>query len=149
VALLGGGFGSTGYRDAFRLPAVRASVAEARQRVVAQLLEWGVGGETRDSAELVVSELVTNAVCHTNSETIDCELRLTGGRLHVEVADEGYTATEPRPGTGNVDGEGGRGLLLVEALSEEWGVRSRITGQGHAVWAALPNWPTAGRSGRY
>ncbi|MET8676578.1 ATP-binding protein [Streptomyces sp. NPDC004647] len=126
-----------GRRDAFQFPALRTSVAEARRRVLEQLYEWGVGRECRDSAELVVSELVTNAVCHTDSEKIGCELRFIGARLRVEVADQGCAATAPHPGSGDLDGEGGRGLLLVDALSHAWGVRPAEGGRGHVVWAEL------------
>jgi anti-sigma regulatory factor (Ser/Thr protein kinase) len=94
----------------------------------------------------VVSELFTNAVRHTDSEEIGCELRLVGGRLRLEVADEGCAATEPHPGSGDLDGEGGRGLLLVDALSETWGVSPNGNGRGHVVWAELKVQPApAGR----
>nr|WP_240483694.1 ATP-binding protein [Streptomyces pathocidini] len=106
----------------FRLPALRTSAAEARRRVLALLSEWGADGETRDNTELVVSELVTNAVCHTDSESIACELRLSGALLRLRVT----------------DGEGGRGLLLVEALSHAWGTASAPEGPGHTVWVELP-----------
>ncbi|MGP4003791.1 ATP-binding protein [Streptomyces sp. 8N706] len=124
-------------QDAFQLPALRTSVAEARRRTLERLRAWGADQECRDSAELIVSELVTNAVRHTDSEKIGCELRVLGARLRVEVTDEGCTATEPHPGSGDVDGESGRGLLLVDALSEEWGVRPGENGRGHVVWAEL------------
>jgi serine/threonine-protein kinase RsbW len=124
-------------RTAFQLPALRASVAEARRRVLARLSEWGADQGTRDGAELVVSELVTNVVCHTESKTVGCELRLTGARLLVEVADEGWAATAPHPGPGDLEGESGRGLLLVDALSESWGARPAAGGRGHVVWAEL------------
>ncbi|MEV6315443.1 ATP-binding protein [Streptomyces sp. NPDC051776] len=127
-------------RNAFELPALRTSVAEARRQVVTLLHDWGADGETAEGAELVVSELVTNAICHTDSDTIGCELRVTGALLRVDVADEGWSTTAPlaHPGPVDLDGEGGRGLLLVDALSETWGVLAAVGGHGHVVWAELP-----------
>ncbi|MGP3951598.1 ATP-binding protein [Streptomyces sp. 7N604] len=132
-------------RNAFQLPALRTSAAEARRRVLAQLREWGANGETLDGAELVISELFTNAVCHTDSDTIGCELQLVGALLTVEVVDEGWASTAPHPGPGDLDGEGGRGLLLVDALSEAWGVRPAAGGCGHVVWAELRYGPANDR----
>lgn len=127
-------------RDAFHLPAIGASVAEARRRVLARLTEWDIGALVRDNAQLVVSELFTNAVRHTESDKVDCELRVTGLRLRLEVTDQGGGTRPRRQGAGGVtdsDGESGRGLLLVSALAEEWGVRPRESGAGHMVWAEL------------
>ncbi|MEU6085065.1 ATP-binding protein [Streptomyces sp. NPDC047108] len=132
-------------RNAFELPALRTSVAEARRQVVTLLHDWGADQETADGAELVVSELVTNAICHTDSDTIGCELRVAGALLRVEVADEGWASTAPlaHPGPVDLDGEGGRGLLLVDALSRTWGVLATTNGHGHVVWAELPYAPGA------
>ncbi|MER5974472.1 ATP-binding protein [Streptomyces sp. NPDC002055] len=132
-----GGTLAEGRQDAFQLPALRTSVAEARRRVLERLSAWGVDDESRCSMELVVSELVTNVVRHTDSEKLGCELRSDGRRLRLEVTDEGCAATEPHPGSGDVDGESGRGLLLVDALSRTWGVHPGTSGRGHVVWAEL------------
>ncbi|MFG2193748.1 ATP-binding protein [Streptomyces sp. NPDC048639] len=127
-------------RNAFELPALRTSVAEARRHVVTLLHDWGADGETAEGVELVISELVTNAICHTDSDTIGCRLLMNGGLLRVEVADEGWASTAPltHPGPVDLDGEGGRGLLLVDALSRTWGVLTAANGHGHVVWAELP-----------
>lgn len=52
--------------DVFRLPALSTSVGEARRHVVRRLRSWGIDQDTLDSAELIVSELFTNAVRHTS-----------------------------------------------------------------------------------
>lgn len=129
-------------RDAFHLPARDTSVAEARRRVLDRLREWGVGEDSCGNAQLLVSELFTNAVRHTDSEKVSCELWVIGVRLRLEVTDEGggrplrpYTRTVE---TVDADGESGRGLLLVSVLADEWGVRPDDRAQGHAVWAELP-----------
>ena len=125
-------------QDAFRLPALSTSVAEARRHVVLRLRSWGVDQDTRDSAELVVSELFTNAVRHTSSDEVRCSLQLMGTRLRLEVADQGCARTVPQARSSvSVDQEGGRGLMLVEALSQAWGVRPHTGGTGRAVWAYL------------
>ncbi|WP_256462773.1 ATP-binding protein [Streptomyces sp. ICN903] len=137
-------------RDAFRLPATGTSVAEARRRVLARLTEWDFGTVIRDDAQLVVSELFTNAVRHTDSEKVDCELRVTGVRLRLAVTDQGFGPARHTggpaglcPETGRAEGENGRGLLLVSALAEAWGVRPGAGGRGHTVWAELGFSPSA------
>ncbi|WP_234427000.1 ATP-binding protein [Streptomyces niger] len=123
--------------DAFQLPALRTSVPEARRRVTAALREWGAVEQVRDDAELVVSELFTNAVRHTDSEQVHCELTLDGARLRVAVTDQGHSDSRPRAQPRSTDRECGRGLLLVGALSEDWGERPADTGRGRVVWADL------------
>lgn len=125
--------------EVFSLPAAPASVGVAR-RIVGDLLSgWGVGREAYDNAVLVTSELVTNALAHTASERIVCRLRITRGKLHLEVEDQKRGWTLParrRPGP---EEQGGRGLLLVGALSTDWGVRDTADGSGRIVWAVLPS----------
>ncbi|GAB3115384.1 hypothetical protein GCM10027160_22650 [Streptomyces calidiresistens] len=126
-----------GTRHRFRLPAVGSAAAEARRLVRRQLTEWHTSGETRDNAQLIVSELVTNALRHTGGHFIGCELRLLGGALRVAVSGEGCGPTRA-PELPDDDDEGGRGLVLVVALSSSWGVRPGESGYGHVVWADLP-----------
>lgn len=92
---------------------------------------WGLTG-LADNAELMVGELVTNAVRHAHSRRI--ELRLVrGDTLLCEVEDDDQTLPILL-GVGPGD-EFGRGLRLVSALSREWGA-SR-TGAGKTVWFEL------------
>jgi anti-sigma regulatory factor (Ser/Thr protein kinase) len=105
---------------------------------------WAYGTPVHDAVELVVAELAANAVTHGRVPGRDAELRLSRepeGRVRVEVSD---TRGERRPRTGPVgertDGEadGGRGLLLVAALSVDWGVCERTGGApGKTVWAVI------------
>ncbi|AXK31943.1 ATP-binding protein [Streptomyces armeniacus] len=127
-------------RDAFHLPAIDTSVAEARRRVLERLREWGVTEDSCGNAQLLVSELFTNAVRHTDSEKVSCELWVIGVRLRLEVTDEGGgrpLSPYAVPGV-DTDGESGRGLLLVSVLADEWGIRPDERARGHAVWAELP-----------
>lgn len=133
-----GGFVAERPQDAFHLPARRTSVAEARRRVRALLHEWGADQQVRDDVELVVSELFTNAVRHSDSERVGCELALFGTYVRITVTDEGACgAAAPHVQPRSVDKECGRGLFLVGALSESWGTRPGDAG-GQAVWAELP-----------
>jgi hypothetical protein len=106
-----------------------------------RLAHWQVCPDTRDSAELVVSELVTNAIVHTASEHVVCELHDSEETELVRIAvhDEGC-APGAAPGEGHQarhrsEEERGRGLLLVEALCRAWGAHE--AGPGLLVWAEL------------
>ncbi|NJQ16384.1 ATP-binding protein [Streptomyces bohaiensis] len=124
-------------RTRFLLPAVDTAVSDARKRTRSQLCEWRTPQETSDTAQLIVSELVTNALRHTASRSVGCELRVSGTLLRVAVIGEG---AGPRrgPAVATDEDEGGRGLLLVVALSLGWGVRPTDAGRCHVVWADLP-----------
>lgn len=123
-------------RFAFELPARAESVARARHLVVDRLALWGLAGDVRDTAELVVSELFTNAVVHTASGRVVCELRDRGAHVRIAVHDEGCRVTGPRLRTAERE-ECGRGLLLVDAMSSAWGSHDSRHGAGRVVWAEL------------
>ncbi|WP_307795418.1 ATP-binding protein [Actinacidiphila acididurans] len=131
------GVGDPCRRDEFRLPALSASVADARGRVRARLGEWGVDPELRDDAGLVVTELFTNAVRHTDSEKITCVVHDSGTVVRLEVTDQGRGTGVPVPCAAEADEEGGRGLLLVSVLSVAWGSDPADDGTGRVVWAEL------------
>ncbi|SEO85080.1 Anti-sigma regulatory factor (Ser/Thr protein kinase) [Actinacidiphila rubida] len=131
------GVGDPCRRDVFRLPALSASVADARGRVRARLAEWGLDAELRDDAGLVVTELFTNAVRHTRSEKITCTVQDTGSVIRLEVTDQGRGTSVPLPCDAQEDEEGGRGLLLVSLLSVAWGSDPAESGPGRMVWAEL------------
>lgn len=106
-------------------------VAEAR-RFVASCLS-GRLGELRENAELVTSELVTNVLVHTNSR-VTVHVISTGDCLHVEVHDD--CAVLPAGGILDRTASCGRGLVLVEQLTQRWGV-TRVPGAGKSVWFEL------------
>ncbi|MEV6652057.1 ATP-binding protein [Streptomyces sp. NPDC051219] len=120
----------------FELPARGESVAVARHRLREWLLGRQIGADTRDTAALIVSELVTNAVVHTASDRIGCELTDSAGRLRIAVQDQGVVPTGPRLRRVAPE-EGGRGLLLVDALCSAWGAHQDGSGPGPVVWAEL------------
>ncbi len=84
------------------------------------------------TAELLVSELVTNAVCHARTG-VELTVTVDDHRLCVEVHDEGGEpeVAHPAPTT-----TGGRGLMIVERLAEQWGWAE--TGGDKTVWFELP-----------
>jgi two-component sensor histidine kinase len=108
-------------------------VAAAR-RLTRDLLTggWGEPAALADVAELVVSELVTNAVRY-GAGAVTLQLSRHHDGVVVEVGDEG--AGTPRRRRSGADDEGGRGLLLVGALAAGWGVRQ--AGAGKVVWCRL------------
>ncbi|RLL67122.1 ATP-binding protein [Streptomyces sp. Z26] len=111
----------------------RRSVPAARAFTRRALLDWG-GTARADDVLLCVSELATNALLHGVPSGRGYRLHLwlnTDRGLRIEVHDSGNG--HPRARTGpNEDGENGRGLLLVEALSDKWGVGTRRPGK--VVW---------------
>ncbi|WP_374207998.1 SpoIIE family protein phosphatase [Streptomyces sp. MUM 203J] len=113
----------------WRLP---DAVMHARRFAARTLRSWSVGEEV-DMALLVVSELVTNAIAHTQGE-VRLDLTLAGNRLRIAVNDAS-PRTPVKTTSADWEATGGRGLLLVEALSASWG--SVPLSGGKQVWAEL------------
>ncbi|NEB00184.1 ATP-binding protein [Streptomyces sp. SID13726] len=121
----------------------RRSVPAARMFAAQTLAGWGLAGTERaDDVLLCVSELVTNAVLHgvPPGRQLRLLMRFDGHGLVVEVHDSGGGV----PHVVHDGDEGGRGLLLVAALSDKWGVRERTLGK--AVWCEF-SWIPEGFSG--
>ncbi|MCT9084386.1 ATP-binding protein [Streptomyces fulvoviolaceus] len=123
-------------RFRFELAAHPGSPAQARRLTRARLTGWSVCEDTCDTAALVVSELVTNAIVHTASRRVVCELHDDDDLVRIAVRDEGWAPGEPCPSPQRPEEEHGRGLLLVESLSHAWGAHEH--GPGLLVWAELP-----------
>lgn len=93
---------------------------------------WGVDEAASFVVELVVSELVTNAIRHGNAPVC---LRLIQERgLIIEVSDGGHTSPHLRRAA--MEDEGGRGLFLVAQLTQRWG--TRYTSTGKTIWTEVP-----------
>ncbi|MEU3661378.1 ATP-binding protein [Streptomyces sp. NPDC032940] len=126
-----------------RLPAHPQSAGEAR-RFVRDVLD-GVAPDAADTAQLLVSELVTNAVVHAHTE-VEVRAWAADGRVHVHVSDR-------EPGRGLVPHKGGtayagtgRGLAMVEEMASSHGV---LVGEDHKtvwfeLWPDTPEPPTSG-----
>ncbi|MCS0606141.1 SpoIIE family protein phosphatase [Streptomyces sp. LP11] len=107
------------------------ALTHARHLIRAAVHSWGAA-ERADEVELVADELITNALLHTEGSAIVTLRALDAPerRLRVEVADS--SSALPRRREAGEDGVSGRGLLLVELLTDVWGVEAR--GGGKAVW---------------
>ncbi|MGW7789958.1 SpoIIE family protein phosphatase [Streptomyces tricolor] len=114
------------------IPADPALVAPIRKQVVEQLDTWSLS-EASFTAELVVSELVTNAIRY-GARPIRLRLIHDAATLICEVSDTNHTAPHLR--RAKTFDEGGRGLLLVAQLTQRWG--SRHHPEGKTIWAELP-----------
>lgn len=122
-----------------------AGVGQARHRMREQLRSNGVPDTVVDDAVLILSELLSNACRHgrplgQHSEMGDGDIRAAWrvngrGDLTVEVTDGGGP-TRPVPATPSVTARGGRGLNIISALAQEWGVRDDTVGEV-TVWALV------------
>ncbi|WP_189549686.1 ATP-binding protein [Streptomyces lavendofoliae] len=122
-----------------------AGVGEARHRMREQLRRSGMTEEVVDDAVLVLSELLSNSCRHGRPlgrgvEVGDGDVRAAWrvdrhGTLTVEVTDGGGP-TRPVPSTPSVTARGGRGLNIISALAQDWGVRDSASGEV-TVWVVL------------
>jgi anti-sigma regulatory factor (Ser/Thr protein kinase) len=111
------------------LEPVEGAVRAARDTVRAALERWN-RRDVHGDLELITSELVTNAIRHANSVTLVLSLPDDKTAM-VEVWDDNPRG--PSAPVADLQAEGGRGLLLVGALSNSWGWRS--TAEGKVTWA--------------
>jgi anti-sigma regulatory factor (Ser/Thr protein kinase) len=114
-----------------------ASVAEVRKVLVEDLQTRSVSEVVVDEAEIVVSELVSNAVRHARPLTdgmLRVHWKVKAGVVEVEVTDGG-SDTSPRPAPRTIWAPSGRGLRIVRSLAHEWGVTEDRNGS--TVWASL------------
>ncbi len=115
------------------VPADPRSVGHARRFTSDTLSGWGLS-RLEDGATLIVSELVTNVLRHTAATHAVLELRHLGDRLTILVGDNDETPprTDLAPDAGSLNG---RGIVLVRAVADDWGIQTR--GPGKIVWAEL------------
>jgi anti-sigma regulatory factor (Ser/Thr protein kinase) len=118
-------------REARTFPHAVTSVSQARRYVTTTLAD--VPAELVDSVALMVSELATNACKHANTDFV-VTIEQVGRQIRIEVTDGG--SGEPRPRTPAHDELSGRGLRIVEALSDDWGVIP-AEGAGKTVWFSV------------
>ncbi|MFF8275638.1 ATP-binding protein [Streptomyces lateritius] len=121
-----------------------AGVGEARHRMREQLSRSGMSESVVDDAVLILSELLSNACRHGRplgrAEVGDGDVRAAwridpSGGLTVEVTDGGGP-TRPVPSTPSVTARGGRGLNIISALAQDWGVRDSASGEV-TVWVVV------------
>lgn len=111
------------------------SVAEARRQVRLTLCRWSVPADVVDTAVLITSELVTNALrfC-SDQQPVQVNVTEAGDEVQLEVSDP--SRTHPSLRAAAPDDENGRGLLIVRAAATRFGVRDRAP-NGKTVWASL------------
>lgn len=114
------------------LPRLSTAVASARAFVRSVLDEWECAAAL-EPAQLVASELAANAVRHSTGEEFDLRLHRDGDLLWIGVADA--SELPPQLRHPRIEEEGGRGLHIVEALSQDWG--HHRDGDGKVVWSEL------------
>jgi len=112
-----------------KLGTLPRSVSTARQHTAVTLSEWNMA-HLADDAQIVVSELVTNALVH-GAGPVTVRLRANTESLLIEVSDA--LAAPPEPRHHAADAEGGHGLEIVSALCDSWGCYPDSGGK--VVWA--------------
>ncbi|MFD7059788.1 ATP-binding protein [Streptomyces sp. NPDC059906] len=121
-------------RQSATLASDAATVPVARRIVREACAEWGMGQDAAETGMLLICEIVTNAVRHGRSRSVRVIAeRPHPDRLRVAVVDKSRRMPELR--TVGPDAVGGRGLLLVEALSDRWG--TDLLPWGKRVWAEI------------
>jgi len=120
-----------------RVPWKQSSGRDARRALVSSLRDLEVDATVVDEAEIVISELIANAVRHAKplaDGTIRVNWTVRGGVVEVEVTDGGGPTT-PRPAPRSLFAVTGRGLRIVRGLAHEWGVLEDHGGR--TVWVSL------------
>jgi anti-sigma regulatory factor (Ser/Thr protein kinase) len=107
------------------------SVRHLRRILGLYLRHWG-REELADRAELALAELLTNVVRHVPGRRCRTCFLFLPGAVRVEVSDS--CRRLPVQGDGDLLSDGGRGLLLVEAVTDRWGVAPHPAGDGKTVW---------------
>lgn len=106
---------------AHELPATKDAPARARQ-IVRETICDALPRDDRWRAELIVTELVTNAVRHGPGGPVEVALECGGNGIRGQVADPGSGIRKHQLVSRRPIDEGGRGLFLVDALSDSWGL---------------------------
>jgi anti-sigma regulatory factor (Ser/Thr protein kinase) len=119
----------------------RMAAATARQVVDGACRAWRLD-HVRDVAQLVITELVSNVVRHAGTE-MEISLTAHPGALRLAVHDREPAPPEPAASS-DTTAETGRGLLVVAALTSDWGATP--TDDGKVVWAVLSTAHPSGRT---
>lgn len=122
----------------WRLPRHPRSVGRARVLLLQQAYSWQIPDEVTETAVLLLSELMTNAVRHARvppGREVAARCVVRHGTLRVEVSDANDDL--PRLREASPGDESGRGLALVAALADAWDATPRACGIGKTVWFEL------------
>nr|WP_269204493.1 SpoIIE family protein phosphatase [Motilibacter deserti] len=144
VLLVRASFGQDELVVSATLPPDPAAVSPARAMFSAALERWGLADDPAAIAgELLVSEVVTNAIRYAPRGSCQLLVRRADRSLHIEVRDSDTRL--PRLRHASFEDEGGRGLALVQALSRDWGARALPDGK--VVWFTLDAPPVDAAAG--
>ncbi len=124
--------GAPGYTT--ELPCVRESVSRARALVSNVLAAWGMDDDVADCGKIIVTELLANAVEHTDTPVSKILIeRPSNGAVRIGVSDRSHGA--PHLKTADPNAESGRGLSLVATMSSRWGYDTHPWGK--VTWAVV------------
>jgi anti-sigma regulatory factor (Ser/Thr protein kinase) len=112
------------------LPATLHAPARAREAVRQAAEQSGVRADDRWRVEMIITELVTNAVRHGPGGPVEVAIEAGGSGMRGEVADPGPGIHHHELDCRRATEEGGRGLFLVDALSDSWG----LSNNSSRVW---------------
>jgi serine/threonine-protein kinase RsbW len=116
------------------LGALKSTVPAVRTRARVLWSAWGLAPSLADDASLLLTEMISNALLHTGSETVHVFLRSDRSRLVIMVGDS--SPQMPVRADAPADEElFGRGLVIVDAIADRWGAYTVPTGK--IVWALL------------
>ncbi len=132
------GAGWTAVSTTATLDAAELSAREARQLVRTVLADARVSTDATETALLLVSELVTNAVLHADGRPV-LDIAVEPDRLRIAVSDTGRGTPEVQTDNPLLS-DHGRGMLLVDTLSSRWGSEPSEVG-GKCVWFELEQSP--------
>ncbi|MQY13783.1 hypothetical protein SRB5_39370 [Streptomyces sp. RB5] len=116
-----------------RYPATPKAATRARRDISLALKSWGMP-QLMDAAAQIITELVANAVEHTDTNTVGASVVRTG-EVSARIVVTDTSRTGPAPCDPRAEDEHGRGLMLVAALAHDWG--SEPVHGGKRVWAEL------------
>ncbi|MGY5079362.1 ATP-binding protein [Streptomyces sp. G7(2002)] len=128
------------------IPARLSEISGVRHRLREQLHDWKLD-PVMDGAVIATSELVANAVvhgCHGTNDVVTMTVRCSGEQLLITVEDP--SQQRPQLRRAPCEAESGRGLELVGALADGWGVMPAQEGIGKRVWLAFDLHSQAGRA---
>jgi anti-sigma regulatory factor (Ser/Thr protein kinase) len=131
-----GAAGQWPLRDVLELQAWPGAIPFARRHTRDVLVEWGLR-DLAENSELVVTELVANAVAASRQAASPVRLWLVSDWDRVLIVVWDAVPTPPDRVSAGCEAESGRGLMLVDALSEQWGWCPGAGNDGKFVWAAV------------
>jgi anti-sigma regulatory factor (Ser/Thr protein kinase) len=120
--------------ERYRLDRAGEAPRQAREMMLAFV--GNLPGPLLEDAELLVDELVVNALVHGAGD-IELAMELTSELLRVSVSDTGRGAVQMQPALSDGSTEGGRGLFIVDHVADSWGVKRHAADSGKTVWFEL------------